>query len=699
MATQKIQTRIKNRFDSLTNWSSNDVTLLQGEIALVSVTTVKEQSDGNIVEIPAVLMKVGENGADGQPKLFNDLPWLSASAADVYDWAKLQDPSNVTVQYNKGTVANPTWQSATLADILKDLKTTVADVAALDANKLSDITVHQTGAGSVVKSVIKSGVGAISVNSGTIGTSDIADAAVTADKVSVNAVTTMKIQDAAVTNAKVGDDISASKIVYSGSGASKITVAAKLADLSSLVANIAGTLSVSPSSPTTAGVVQGITYDSTTGKFTVSYDTVATADIANAAITTDKLADGNVTTVKIKDAAITNVKISEGVSSDKITVKDTSDTLTKKLKNIDAALASINTSIANGVHFLGVTSTDVASSANKEKPEVVIDGKIVTAEVGDIVIYDKTGREFIWDKEKWEELGDATRVGSLETHVNSLITGAGGANQFVSKIEQSTSTGKITVSYERPTSENVLHTETTTVKETLNNLAADLASHDHPVYTNQNAFSNIKVGAITVAADTANDTVEFAGSNVTITADADAANDKITFTVVDGATNTPGVVALSDAIDSTLNAASGKTAATPAAVKSANDLAKKAVADAAGALAAAQHEHPYLLNTTQYAAGATQNGAAVSANKVNAALTFNSTGGAAAGTTFDGSAAKTISYETIGASPVGHTHPDYAGDIAAIESNYVRCEENKLYVGSTGKDVIIFDCGGAEDLK
>lgn len=57
---------------------------------------------------------------------------------------------------------------------------------------------------------------------------------------------------------------------------------------------------------------------------------------------------------------------------------------------------------------------------------------------------------------------------------------------------------------------------------------------------NQNAFSNIKVGATTVAADGKTDTVEFVGSGVTITPD--ATNDKITFTVtpatVDAAVST-----------------------------------------------------------------------------------------------------------------------------------------------------------------
>ena len=43
-------------------------------------------------------------------------------------------------------------------------------------------------------------------------------------------------------------------------------------------------------------------------------------------------------------------------------------------------------------------------------------------------------------------------------------------------------------------------------------------------------------------------------------------------------------------------------------------------------------------------------------------ITFTTTGGATAGTTFDGSVAKTIDYSTVGASPIGHTHSYQAAD-------------------------------------
>ncbi len=85
---------------------------------------------------------------------------------------------------------------------------------------------------------------------------------------------------------------------------------------------------------------------------------------------------------------------------------------------------------------------------------------------------------------------------------------------------------------------NYVHTDnnyTTTEKNKLTGIASGAE-------VNQNAFSNIKVGSTTVAADSKTDTLELvAGNNITITPD--ATNDKVTIatdiTQRDPATNTP----------------------------------------------------------------------------------------------------------------------------------------------------------------
>ena len=120
---------------------------------------------------------------------------------------------------------------------------------------------------------------------------------------------------------------------------------------------------------------------------------------------------------------------------------------------------------------------------------------------------------------------------------------------------------------------------------------ADIA-HTHDAYVNQNAFSNIKVGSTTVAADTATDTVTFAGSNVTITPD--ATNDKITFKVADATADTKGVVQL---VDSTNNTATDK-AASANAVNKAYTLAGTANNTANSAKTTAESKSTVTSSTT-----------------------------------------------------------------------------------------------------
>lgn len=86
MATKSITTRIKNKVDSISTWASSTGKLLDGEIAIVRVPTGENYVNpvtGETEPVVALLMKVG----DGE-KTFNELPWLSAKASDVHNWAK-----------------------------------------------------------------------------------------------------------------------------------------------------------------------------------------------------------------------------------------------------------------------------------------------------------------------------------------------------------------------------------------------------------------------------------------------------------------------------------------------------------------------------------------------------------------------------------------------------------------------------------
>lgn len=131
--TNEIFTRIQLKYDSYANWTSNNPTLLAGEVAiakLVSDVTIPTDADKNA----PVLFKVG-------PGAFNSLPWASALAADVYSWAKAKDVrlnGQKLEFYTDGTVVKEVDLStfateAEVTEILKGYKkvqTAVADPTA-----------------------------------------------------------------------------------------------------------------------------------------------------------------------------------------------------------------------------------------------------------------------------------------------------------------------------------------------------------------------------------------------------------------------------------------------------------------------------------------------------------------------------------------------------------------------------------------
>lgn len=77
MAT--LNTRIQLKYDTYTNWHTNNPVLRAGELAIAEIPA----DTGTVPNEPAYLLKVG-NGTDR----FNNLDWISGKAADVYAWAK-----------------------------------------------------------------------------------------------------------------------------------------------------------------------------------------------------------------------------------------------------------------------------------------------------------------------------------------------------------------------------------------------------------------------------------------------------------------------------------------------------------------------------------------------------------------------------------------------------------------------------------
>lgn len=140
---KELNTRIKHRVGTLAEWLSTQDTLLEGEMAIVEVqTAVVDEETGNIVNVPAYLMKIGDGSTS-----FDSLPWLSAKASDVYDWAKSQYAEDIEIGIIGGTETSPTTTTKTLGEWLKDITETNASQNTA-IQELRNIVNSSTGGGS-----------------------------------------------------------------------------------------------------------------------------------------------------------------------------------------------------------------------------------------------------------------------------------------------------------------------------------------------------------------------------------------------------------------------------------------------------------------------------------------------------------------------------------------------------------------------
>lgn len=114
--SNELQTRIMLKYDSYANWTTNNPVLLAGEVAIATIpsgTSVPTKDAREMQDLPNVVMKVGDGSAH-----YNDLKFVSALAADVYDWAK--------------AAQKPTYDA--YEDSIKNLKEFVEEYSDIDTN-------------------------------------------------------------------------------------------------------------------------------------------------------------------------------------------------------------------------------------------------------------------------------------------------------------------------------------------------------------------------------------------------------------------------------------------------------------------------------------------------------------------------------------------------------------------------------------
>lgn len=140
MAIKELQTRIALKYDSYSAWTSapgKDLVLLAGEIGICHVSDTN--TDTRVV--PTVLFKVGDG-----TKTFEQLPWASAKAADVYNWAKSETVvlDGTTIKFKTGDTVNHTIDLSSFATDAE-----VKTIKEAIESRVTDLENKFTGEGSV----------------------------------------------------------------------------------------------------------------------------------------------------------------------------------------------------------------------------------------------------------------------------------------------------------------------------------------------------------------------------------------------------------------------------------------------------------------------------------------------------------------------------------------------------------------------
>lgn len=673
MAVQSINTRIKNKVDNYSVWHNSTTPLLNGEIAIVRVPTGSSYTNpvtGKSEPVVELLMKVGDGTS-----AFDSLPWLSAKASDVYGWAKNAEAKDIPVAVIKAGATEAT--SNTLGAWLKevyDKGTANASNIAINTNAISTLNGAATANGSIANK-IKAAIEAL----------DVSDTAVTGKFVTKVSETDGKISVARAAIAESDlPNISASKIKVDTSTTLDTKLGTVDSDIAALKARNNGhtdaeinalidtkTNTLDFTAPTASGTATSFidSVSQTNGVITATKKTIPSASASTAGIT--KLgATGGAATY------------------DSIYGSDGKGGLNKTVGDLSSEVSSLKTSVAGGVHFVGTTTTALTDGATTSS--ITVDSKTHNPSKGDVVLYGE--KEFIWTGSTWEELGDLTRVGTLETLTGSIHATSATSNQFVTHIAKENN--KLVAKTARPTAADIKYGDSSDVATKISTIDAAIATkadgghnHNNDYAAKSHAHGNIaNDGTITSTAVTAATGVLVYDANSKIQR-ATAENVR----AIIGA----GTSSLTIGTTATTAAAGNHTHGTyESQIADINDKLTDVTSTVGTSISTAINGLTHATSGSgSYVTNVTQSAGKVTVTKGNLPEASTSAKGIVQLSDSTSSTSTTVAATANAVKSAYDKANGAVTDIATIKSDYVKVgSDNQLYKGN---DVIIFDCGGA----
>ena len=423
--SNRLQTRIMLKYDTYANWTANNPVLLAGEVAIATIPIEHETNPTHFTNIPNVVLKVGDGSTS-----YNDLKFVSALAADVYDWAKaakkptyeageivglekfVQDNSDfdTDTQYTIETVADTNGYKFELKyknltdETFKSFNTPVyMDLTGADVRlkALEDEIKALTGSTGGIGSMIDNKIGALDADlSQTAGADGLAlsltqvDGVVTAISGSI-ASNTYDAHGAA--KAVQGETESTVKDAMDAAAAAK-----SAADAAQKAADDEKTAR--------ENAILGLDYN--------AYEAGAATGTTISFVGTVSENDGIIAAEK-RDLVFNSAY-------------DPATNKAATMKDVTGAVADLN----GAMHFEGVSTTDPLTEGVTiaEKPDYA-------PAAGDVVVYtakvdsvDIT-TEYVYDGAKWVKLGDESIAGSMIRALDTEVEGLG-ASKTLSALTQ-----------------------------------------------------------------------------------------------------------------------------------------------------------------------------------------------------------------------------------------------------------------------
>ena len=380
-----LNTRIRLKYDTLTNWTTANPTLLSGEVAVVAIPTSETNTVGQVTK-PAIVFKVG----DGETA-FNDLPYASALSADVYSWAKAA---------TKPTYTATEVGAATLADITSAIQALDSTASISEGNFITGFDVVD----GKVTNVTYGAPETVAIPTYTLTSTSEGNVTITGgdtnSTVAINGFSTIAglargaVQEIATGSANGTISVDGSDVAVKGLGSAAYTASTAYATAAQ------GELADSAVQPEDLGTAA---YANTNEFATAAQGSLAASALQPADITTGTTqgaisVDGTAVAVNgLGSAAYVNTDAFDaagtaaGIGS---AINGVVGAMNTRLNGAETNISALQTQVndlGNALHFVGAGDT-------ADRPE---DG-----EDGDVYLDTETGVEYVWSNGAWVEFGN-----------------------------------------------------------------------------------------------------------------------------------------------------------------------------------------------------------------------------------------------------------------------------------------------------